>query len=132
MPALLLITVRCFVPRRCNAAIRCSGIPQRPKPPIMMDAPSWITATASSAVANTLFMDKSYLLRRECRSTFLLHSRELHDLDWRRQALGFGVRRHVGRRRGGLNLPDDIHARHHAAEGRKALAIGIARSAEVE
>src|SRR5687767_1761916 len=134
MPALLLITVRFFVPRRCNAAIRCSGMPHRPKPPIMMDAPSWITATASSAVANTLFMDKSYLLRRGCRSTFgpLLHSRDLHDLDWRRQALGFGIRRHVGRRGGGLNLPYDLHARHDSTEGGKALAVGITRTAEIK
>src|SRR5881628_526333 len=60
MPALLLMTVRSLMPRRWSAVIRFSGIPQRPKPPIMMVAPSGIWATASSALATTLFIDPFY------------------------------------------------------------------------
>ena len=55
-PALLLITVRSFVPRACSAAIRFSGMPHRPKPPMRMVAPSGMSATASSALASTLFI----------------------------------------------------------------------------
>src|SRR5260221_1512923 len=55
-PALLLITVRFFVPRACSAAISVSGMPQSPNPPIMMVAPSGIPATASDAPASTLFI----------------------------------------------------------------------------
>ena len=58
MPALLLMTVSPFVPRACSAAIRVSGIPQRPKPPIMMVAPSGMRDTASSALASTLFIER--------------------------------------------------------------------------
>ena len=56
-PALLLMTVRPRVPRARRAAIRFSGIPQSPKPPIIMVAPSGIIATASAALASTLFID---------------------------------------------------------------------------
>ena len=55
-PALLLMTVRSFVPRARSAAMRFSGMPHRPKPPIMMDAPSGMRATASSALDSTLFI----------------------------------------------------------------------------
>src|SRR5215831_5005854 len=55
-PALLLTTVRFFVPRACSAAMRFSGMPQRPNPPIMMVAPSGIRATASAAPVTTLFI----------------------------------------------------------------------------
>src|SRR5438132_5450576 len=36
--------------------MRFAGIPQRPKPPIRMEAPSGTSATAASALASTLFM----------------------------------------------------------------------------
>src|ERR1041385_7856261 len=55
-PAVLLMTVRFFVARACSAAMRVSGMPHRPKPPIMMVAPSGIRATASDAPASTLFI----------------------------------------------------------------------------
>src|SRR5437879_3198879 len=50
-PALLLTMVRSFVPLRRTAAMRFSGMPQRPKPPIRMVAPSWIFSMAASAEA---------------------------------------------------------------------------------
>src|SRR5262245_20386001 len=55
MPALLLITVRFFVPLRHRAPMRFSGMPHRPKPPIMMVAPSWTSAIASLISSTTLF-----------------------------------------------------------------------------
>ena len=55
-PALLLMTVRLPVPFARSAPIRFSGIPQRPKPPIRMEAPSGMSATAASALGSTLFM----------------------------------------------------------------------------
>src|SRR5258706_12201645 len=55
-PALLLMTVRPMVPRARSAAMRCSGIPHSPKPPIIIVAPSGMSATASSAFARTLFI----------------------------------------------------------------------------
>src|SRR3954447_16555563 len=54
-PALLLITVRPRVPRARSAAIRVSGMPHSPKPPIIIVAPSGMRATASSAPGSTLF-----------------------------------------------------------------------------
>src|SRR5947199_3634513 len=60
MPALLLTTVRPFVPRACNALIRFSGMPHKPKPPIMIVAPSGMSATASSALAITLSIATDY------------------------------------------------------------------------
>src|SRR5439155_791698 len=54
-PALLLITVRSFVPLRRIASIRFSGMPHRPNPPTMMLAPSGTSATAASALGKTLF-----------------------------------------------------------------------------
>jgi len=57
MPALLLMTVSPCVPRAWRAEMRCSGMPHRPKPPIMMVAPSGMRDTASSALASTLFTD---------------------------------------------------------------------------
>src|SRR3954464_10399055 len=54
-PALLLITVRPRVPRARSAAIRVSGMPHSPKPPIIIVAPSGMRATASSAPDSTLF-----------------------------------------------------------------------------
>src|SRR5258708_6877131 len=55
-PALLLITVRFFVPRACRAAFSASGRPQSPNPPIMLVEPSGLPATASDAPASTLFI----------------------------------------------------------------------------
>ena len=57
-PALLLMMVRALVPRARSAAMRFSGMPHSPKPPIMMVAPSGISATASSALARTLFIER--------------------------------------------------------------------------
>src|SRR2546426_5253176 len=59
-PALLLMTVRPFVPRACSALMRFSGMPHRPKPPIMIVAPSGTSATAASASGSTLFMIDDY------------------------------------------------------------------------
>src|SRR5712692_3379385 len=53
-PALLLTIVRFFVPLRRTAAIKFSGMPQRPKPPIRMVAPSLIFSMAASAEAMRL------------------------------------------------------------------------------
>src|SRR5579884_1627863 len=55
IPMLLLMVWRPFTPFRTSAAIRFSGIPQMPKPPIMTVAPSKTAATASSELATTLF-----------------------------------------------------------------------------
>src|SRR5206468_2434722 len=59
-PALLLMTVRPFVPRACSALMRFSGMPHRPKPPIMIVAPSGTNATAASASGSTLFTIDDY------------------------------------------------------------------------
>src|SRR5258705_10027278 len=50
------MTVRSFVPRARSAAMRFSGMPHSPKPPIIIVAPSGMSATASSAFARTLFI----------------------------------------------------------------------------
>src|SRR5205814_1712894 len=50
------IVVRFFVPLRASARIRFSGIPHRPKPPIMIVAPSGISRMASSELATTFFI----------------------------------------------------------------------------
>src|SRR3990170_7190344 len=55
-PALFEITVRFLIPFRRTAAIRFSGRPQRPKPPIMILAPSGMSRIAPSALATTLFI----------------------------------------------------------------------------
>src|SRR5436190_21307379 len=65
VPALLLMTVRSFAPCWRRAAMRFSGIPHRPKPEIMMDAPSGTSRTASAASLTTLFMER---LSRPARS----------------------------------------------------------------
>src|SRR5216684_8460924 len=43
------------------AAIRCSGLPQRPKPPLITTAPSLTSRMASSALETTLFIERSDL-----------------------------------------------------------------------
>src|SRR5580700_3907299 len=48
IPALLLTMVKSFTPLRRTAAMRFSGMPQRPKPPIRMVAPSWRFSMAAS------------------------------------------------------------------------------------
>ena len=53
-PTLLLMVVRFLTPFRTRARIRFSGMPQRPKPPTMMTAPSNTSRMASSALATTL------------------------------------------------------------------------------
>src|SRR5262245_49479365 len=54
------MTVRPRVPRARSARMRFSGMPQRPKPPIMMLAPSGTSATAAAASASTLFTTADY------------------------------------------------------------------------
>src|ERR1041385_831907 len=54
-PALLLMIVRWRTPFSRSASTRFSGIPDSPNPPIMMDAPSWMSAIASRASRTTLF-----------------------------------------------------------------------------
>src|ERR1017187_8072678 len=56
-PTLLLMVLRFLTPFFTSARMRFSGIPHSPNPPTMMVAPSLISATASSAFANTLFID---------------------------------------------------------------------------
>src|SRR5262245_51317531 len=56
VPALLLIMVRFFAPRSRSAPIRLSGIPHRPNPETMIEAPSGMSATAAAALATTLFI----------------------------------------------------------------------------
>ena len=51
----LVMMVRSVAPCRMRAASRFWGSPGGPKPPTMMLAPSGMSATASSNVANTLF-----------------------------------------------------------------------------
>src|SRR5215218_5676849 len=53
-PQLLLTVSRSRVPERWSASMRATGMPQRPKPPTAREAPSGISATASSALATTL------------------------------------------------------------------------------
>ena len=55
-PALLLMTVRSFVPRACSAWIRFSGMPHRPKPPIRIVAPSGSARPPPPRSGRTLFM----------------------------------------------------------------------------
>src|ERR1019366_8645274 len=65
-PTLLLIVLRFLTPFFTSARIRFSGIPHSPKPPTMMVAPSLISATASSAFANTLFIDMVIFRTGDC------------------------------------------------------------------
>src|SRR5882762_1941617 len=58
-PTLLLIVVRFFTPFLTRARIKFSGIPHKPKPPNIMEAPSWTSRIASSALATILFIDSS-------------------------------------------------------------------------
>src|SRR5579864_294424 len=58
---LLLMVCRPFTPFRTSAAIRFSGMPHSPKPPIITVAPSEMLATAASDVSITLFMHPSGL-----------------------------------------------------------------------
>src|SRR6478735_9467107 len=53
-PQLLLTVSRPEVPARWRASIRATGIPQSPNPPTASEAPSGMSATASSALATTL------------------------------------------------------------------------------
>src|SRR5262245_45939863 len=52
--------VRSRVPRRCSAARRFSGLPLRPNPPTMMEAPSGPSAAASSAACSTFCTTELY------------------------------------------------------------------------
>ena len=55
-PQLLETTVRSFTPASRIAAIRCSGIPQRPKPPAMMVMPSKSTPLSASRAPSTVLL----------------------------------------------------------------------------
>src|SRR5262249_47070453 len=57
-PALLLAIVRFFTPLRRTAAIRCSGIPHNPNPPIKIVAPSRNSPIAASAPLTRLSMNR--------------------------------------------------------------------------
>src|SRR5271170_6931941 len=57
-PILLLIVCRLRTFFATSAAIRFSGIPDSPKPPSMMVAPSGMSATAASKPSSTLFIWK--------------------------------------------------------------------------
>src|SRR5215469_5440369 len=57
-PTLLLIVFRSLTPLSTSARMRFSGMPQRPKPPIIMVAPSGMSPTAWSELAITLFTDE--------------------------------------------------------------------------
>src|SRR6202521_5755180 len=61
-PGLLLMTVRRVVPLARRAWIRFSGMPQRPKPPMRIVAPSGMRATAASALGRTLFIGSALQL----------------------------------------------------------------------
>src|SRR5579864_8132888 len=57
------MVVRFFTPFLTRARMRFSGLPHRPKPPIMMLAPSGTSRTASSALATTLFIRGGFYFR---------------------------------------------------------------------
>src|SRR5262249_40218966 len=63
-PALFETIVRFFAPLRCTAAMRFSGMPHRPKPPIRTVMPSLRLAMAASGEEMRLSMCKSL----QCRS----------------------------------------------------------------
>src|SRR5512146_666573 len=74
-PALLLTVVRFLVPFLTRARIKFSGLPHRPKPPIMMLAPSGISRTASSALPTTLFISGNSTFRSHLDANFLIDHR---------------------------------------------------------
>src|SRR5450830_104148 len=55
-PQLLLTVSRSVAPRSCRASIRAPGMPHSPIPPTAREAPSWMSATASAALATTLLI----------------------------------------------------------------------------
>src|SRR5215469_1656131 len=57
-PTLLLMVFRFLTPLRTSARMRFSGMPQRPKPPIIMVAPSGMSRIAWSELGITLFTDE--------------------------------------------------------------------------
>ena len=56
VPQLLEMTVRFFTPRRASSRMQFSGLPDRPKPPDMITAPSCMSCRAFSAFSKTLFI----------------------------------------------------------------------------
>src|SRR5215472_2448399 len=72
-PMLLLMVCSPFTRFRTNAAIRFSGIPQSPKPPIITVAPSGMSATAASELAITLSTHASRAIDDESGFGGLLH-----------------------------------------------------------
>src|SRR6478735_2310605 len=55
-PQLLLTVSRSVAPRSCRASISVTGMPHSPNPPTASEAPSWMSATASAALATTLLI----------------------------------------------------------------------------
>ncbi|GAP55799.1 hypothetical protein AHiyo6_23640 [Arthrobacter sp. Hiyo6] len=53
-PQLLLTVSSSLAPRWWRASMSATGMPHNPNPPTASDAPSWISATASAALATTL------------------------------------------------------------------------------
>ncbi len=82
MPALLLMTVRFFVPRRSSAASRFSGLPQTPKPPTISVAPSGIRATASSAERRTLSIRPIIRIVGHVRHAVSAQAKWIHRFHW--------------------------------------------------
>src|SRR5689334_22540186 len=74
MPTLFEMVCRFETLLRTSAAIRFSGTPHSPKPPIMMLEPSAMSAIAASAVATILFTGPSIAV--ECALTLLQRKRE--------------------------------------------------------
>jgi hypothetical protein len=68
LPALLLMMVRSPTPRSISASISSSGMPAVPKPPIITDAPSPISATAARTEATDLSIT-AILPQRACTGT---------------------------------------------------------------
>src|SRR4051812_19517275 len=55
-PQLLLTVSRVLAPPWWTASIRATGMPHSPKPPTASEAPSWMSATATAALATTLLI----------------------------------------------------------------------------
>src|SRR5580692_7577813 len=64
-PQLLLTVTRSVAPERKTASIKTDGKPESPKPPTANEEPLATSATASSALANTLSITSPPLRHRE-------------------------------------------------------------------
>src|SRR5256885_16977051 len=92
-PALLETMVRSFVPARWTAAMRFSGMPQRPKPPMRMVMPFFRFAMAASGEEMRLSMGEGSEKRLgECTAVGRWPGRMARCPDW-----PFGERRRRGK-----------------------------------